>query len=265
MDVLHDRAVRLFKFLRELALLKTKIVRDLSEYEKVVWLNDVPEYKNCFSVLGPESDKLPDSTWIQIRQSIEPKRPAIPDILRKWLEEDVIEDPHAEPQLKDRITFSSSVFQDAPTLYSQEQTELLTDHPEVLREWERWKQDNWLPWVEAHTNWGSVDKVYFQLFSIHQQLKKLGERYELLLGLGLLTWETPNNQVIKRHVIVGEAQLSFDPDRAKFELQAPPEGVKLHLETDMVEQSYLPSLEQLKELESLLGMTQESPWNKEEI
>jgi hypothetical protein len=42
-DVLRDRAVRLFKFLRELALLKSKIVRDLSQYEKVVWFHDVPQ------------------------------------------------------------------------------------------------------------------------------------------------------------------------------------------------------------------------------
>jgi hypothetical protein len=34
-DVLRDRAIRLFKFLRELALLKSKIVRDLLDYEKV--------------------------------------------------------------------------------------------------------------------------------------------------------------------------------------------------------------------------------------
>ena len=171
-DVLRDRAVRLLKFLRELALLKTKVVRDLSEYEKVVWLNDVPEYKGCLSVLSPESDKLQDSTWLEIKQSPEPRRPAIPTSCEKWLEENVTDDPHAEPQLKHKITINSSVYQDGSSSHTQEQTELLTDHPEILREWERWKQDSWLPWVETHTNWSSVDKVYFQLFSIYQQLKK---------------------------------------------------------------------------------------------
>ncbi len=265
-DVLRDRAVRLFKFLRELALLKSKIVRDLSEYEKVVWFDDVPEYKGCFSVLSPESDKLQDSTWLEIRQSPEPRRPAIPPSCGRWLEEETIEDePYAEPRLRDEIVIGNFRLNNNPTSNTQEQTELLSDHPEILQEWERWKQDNWRPWVETHINWKAVDEVYFQLFSIHQQLKKLGERYELLLGLGLLTWETPNNQIIRRHIIVGDAHLSFDAYRAKFELQAAPEGVKLHLETDMIEQSYLPSLEQLKELESWLSLTQESPWNKEEV
>ena len=265
-EVLRDRAVRLFKFLRELALLKSKTVRDLSEYEKVVWFNDVPQCKNCLSVLSPESDKLQDSTWLEIRQSSEPRRPAIPSSCVRWLEEETIEDePHAEPRLRDEIATASFPLNNYPTSNTQKQTEWLSDHPEISEEWERWKQDNWRPWVETHINWKAVDEVYFQLFSIHQQLTKLGERYELLLGLGLLTWETPNNQIIRRHVIVGDAYLSFDAYRAKFELQAAPEGVKLHFETDMIEQSYLPSLEQLKELESLLSLTQESPWNKEEV
>ena len=270
-NILRDRAVRLFKFLRELALLKSKTVRDLSEYEQVVWFHDIPDYKSCLSVLTAESDKLQDATWLEIRQSPEPKRPAIAASCERWLDEDIVEDnPHTEPRLRDEIITDSPISNDEPSSSTQEQTvtpqiELLLDHPEILQEWERWKKDNWLPWVETHTCWKAVDEAYFQLFSIYQQLKKLGERYELLLGLGLLTWETPNNQVIKRHIIVGDASLSFDADRAKFELQAAPEGVKLHLETDMIEQSYLPSLEQLKELESRLSLTQESPRNKDEV
>jgi hypothetical protein len=186
-DVLRDRAVRLFKFLRELALLKSKIVRDISEYEKVVWFDDVPQYKNCLSALSPESDKLQDSTWLEIKQSPEPKRPAIPLSCGIWLDDDIVEDdPHAELRLRDEIITDSSVSMDNPTFRTQGQTELLSDHPEILREWERWKQNDWRPRVETHINWKAVDGVYFQLFSIHQQLKKLGERYKLLLGLGLL-------------------------------------------------------------------------------
>jgi len=77
-NVLQDRAVRLFKFLRELARLRSRIVRDLSEYEQVVWFYDIPEHKGCFSILGPESDTVQDTTWLEIRKSPEPKRPQVP-------------------------------------------------------------------------------------------------------------------------------------------------------------------------------------------
>jgi tetratricopeptide (TPR) repeat protein/very-short-patch-repair endonuclease len=265
-DVLRDRAIRLFKFLRELALLKSKIVRDLSDYENVVWFGDLPEYKNCFSVLISESDNLQDSIWLEIKKGPEPGRPPIPLSCGIWLQEENEEDDlHLEPQLRNEITIEDNPLNSNPVIDTGGHIERLSDHPEILQEWERWKRDEWKPWLDTHIRWEAIDEAYFQLFSIHQQLKKLGERYELLLGLGLLTWETPNNQIIRRHIVVGDAQLSFDAYRAKFELQAAPEGVKLHLETDMVEQSFLPSLEQLKELEDSLSSTGESPWNKEEI
>jgi hypothetical protein len=83
--VLRDRATRLFKFLKELALLKTKVIRDLADYEKVVWLCDVPEYHGCLSVLGLESDKLQDSSWLEIKQSAEPPKPSVPTLCHKWI------------------------------------------------------------------------------------------------------------------------------------------------------------------------------------
>lgn len=126
-------------------------------------------------------------------------------------------------------------------------------------------QDSWLPWSEVYRQWKAADRLYFHLFSIHQQLKKLGEQYELILGLGLLTWETPNNQVIRRHIVVGDAYLTFDAGLAKFELQEAPEGVKLRFETEMIDSGHLPPLEQQKSIEALLSAVQESPWNKEEI
>jgi very-short-patch-repair endonuclease len=270
-NVLQDRAVRLFKFLRELAQLKTRIVRDLSEYEQVVWFCEIPEHKACFSILGPESETSQDTVWLEVRKSPEPKRPPIPTACQRWLEDTDEDNPEAEPKLRDEITSNTSQsFGSESNPHPQDKaftpsTERLSDHPEVLEEWDRWKQHAWRPWLENHRRWKAADDIYLKLFSIHQQLKKLAERYELLLGLGLLTWETPSNQVIRRHVIVGNAYLTFDANKAKFELQAAPEGVKLNFETEMIDQNYLPSPDQQKELESMLSLVQESPWNKDEI
>ncbi|MBW2127589.1 MAG: AAA family ATPase, partial [Deltaproteobacteria bacterium] len=268
--VLRDRAVRLFKFLRELARLRRRIVRDLFEYERVVWFHDMPEYKGCFSILGLESDTSQDTTWLEVRKSPEPKRPPIPTACQRWLEDTDEDNPEAEPKLRDEIpTRTSHTPGYELNLHPQDEAstppvERLSDHPEILEKWDRWKQDYWRPWLEAHSRWKAADDIYCKLFSMHQQMKKLAERYELLLGLGLLTWETPNNQVIRRHIVVGDAYLTFDANKAKFELQAAPEGVKLHFEPEMIDQNYLPPLNQQKEFESMLGLVQESPWNKDE-
>lgn len=253
--LIRDRAVRLFTYLRELAKLKTAVTRDLSAYDKVVWFSDVPEYKGCFSILqSRDLERNQDGIWLEVRKTPETKRPPTPPSSLKWLESSHDGDPLDEPQLKEEIVDPVSG-----------QAERLYDHPEISEEWAHYIQNTWLPWTQTYRQWKAADAIYFQLFSIHQQLKKLGEQYELILGLGLLTWETPKNQLIRRHIVVGNTNLIFDADRAKFELQGSPEGVKLRFETEMVDPDQLPPLDQQKNTEALLSEIQESPWDQDEI
>ena len=251
--VIRDRAIRLFTFLKELSLLKTKVTRDLRVYEEVVWFADVPEYKGIFSILLGQQSDTQDGIWLEVRRQKEPIKPPIPSPCLKWLETREDDDPLIPPSLRHEISTDDV------------QIDRLSDHPELEQEWGHYIQNSWQPWSETYKSWKAANSLYFRLFSIYEQLKKLGEQYELMLGLGLLTWETPQNQIIRRHLIVGDAYLTFDADRAKFILQSAPDGVKLRFELEMVEQSYLPPPEQQKEIENRLGLTSESPWNREEI
>jgi len=265
-NLIRDRAIRLFSFLKELAQLKSTTVRDLAAYDQVIWFHTIPEYKDCFSILSPESDSVQDNVWLEIKKPPEPKRPQPPSLCLEWLEDDADADLLAEPCLKDEIPAPNSGF----SLQSHEPgysppTIRLADHPEILQEWERYVHDSWVLWSEVYERWKRANEIYFRLFSIHQQMKKLGERYELLVGLGLLMWETPSNQIIRRHVLVGDASLIFDADRAKFEVQAAPEGVKLRFETEMIDQKYLPPLDEQRTLESMISLVEESPWSKDDI
>jgi len=157
--VLQDRAVRLFKFLRELARLRSRIVRDLSEYEQVVWFHDMPEYKGCFSILDPESDTSQDTTWLEVRKPPEPERPPIPTACQRWLEDTDEDNPEAEPKLRDEVPTSTSHTPGYElNLHPQGEAstppvERLSGHPGILEEWDRWKQDYWQPWLEAHSRW----------------------------------------------------------------------------------------------------------------
>ena len=270
--LVRDRAIHLFTFLKEMARLRTKVIRELSTYDHVVWFHEVPECTGCFSILSPESDETQEGVWLEVRRPKEPQKPSIPSSCLKWLDASAKADPLVEPRLRDEIltrVLQHGILaesQQSQDTLSSDQFEQLADHPEILEDWQRYIQDEWLPWAKkAYKTWKAANDLYLQLFAIHQQIKKLGERYELLLGLGLLTWETPNNQRIKRHIVVGDAYLTFDANRAEFELQGAPEGTKLHFETDMVEQGYLPPIEQQTEIESLLDSIQESPWDKDEL
>ena len=47
------------------------------------------------------------------------------------------------------------------------------------------KDTHWWPWAEADRRVQAIQRVYTQLFSIYQKQQRLGEQYEVVLGLGL--------------------------------------------------------------------------------
>ena len=81
---------------------------------------------------------------------------------------------------------------DQPQFISQ--TDALQAHPDVQKAWDRYVEQKWMPWAEGHQKWESVHKVYTALFAINQEQLRLGEEYELVLGIGLLTWQTPKRK-----------------------------------------------------------------------
>ncbi|MCX5998949.1 MAG: AAA domain-containing protein [Chloroflexi bacterium] len=270
--LVRQRAVRIFTYLKEQALLRSKVVRDLNEYDETIWFHQVPEYKGCFSVLSAESPERPDGVWLEIRKPPrEPQRPPIPASCLKWLDDSPEADPLAEPRLKKEIPRDNAPSPDASlgplfeTSAAAGRPDRLADHPEVQKAWRDYIQHDWLPWSKSLASWQKANDLYYRLFSVYEQLKKLGERYELVLALGLLTWQMPNGQLIKRHIVVGDANLNFDADHARFELVGAPEGTRLHFETEMVDLNYLPAASQQKQIEDMLASVQESPWEKEEI
>lgn len=47
---IHDLSIRLFTFLRDLAALRTKTIRTLDHYEKVLWFDEIPQETGCHCI-----------------------------------------------------------------------------------------------------------------------------------------------------------------------------------------------------------------------
>jgi hypothetical protein len=107
-----------------------------------------------------------------------------------------------------------------------------------------------------------VQQVYGNLFSIYQQQKRLGESFELRIGLGLLSWQTPTGERIYRHIIAGQANINFDANRGVISVSAAAEGTKLTLEHDMLDPSQLPTPEQHQAIEDGVQANTETPWDQ---
>ncbi len=65
---IRKRALSLFTFLRELAALGTKTVRDLKEYETVVWFSEIPREEECYCIAWAEQPEPDEETWVEIKK-----------------------------------------------------------------------------------------------------------------------------------------------------------------------------------------------------
>jgi hypothetical protein len=140
-------------------------------------------------------------------------------------------------------------------------TEHLEDHPEVQGAWDRYVEEKWLPWTEEHNAWEKVHKVYSALFAIYQEQLRLGEEYELVLGLGLLTWQTPTGQRVRRHLVVADAILEFEARLGKFTVRPYTEGAKLRPELDMLDIEEQPARAE-ETAKASLTKAEDDPWEK---
>ncbi len=138
---------------------------------------------------------------------------------------------------------------------------MLEDNPRVQIAWSKYVEEKWRPWAEEHLKWEKVHHVYSILFSIHQEQIRLGEEYELVLGLGLLTWQTPSNQRIRRHLVVANALLEFEARIGKFTVRPNFDGANLRIELDMLDIEEQP-LQAEQVASEALGSAADNPWDK---
>lgn len=263
-DPRTQKVVRLVDYLLRLATLRTKLIRDIAEYQKVLWVSDVPHERGCFTqAWGRDKEHEPDE-WLEVQNRREPELPAVPPTCKDWVNLSELRNKSDLPELLPQITRQIQnpdwrEGSDQPETIPH--SERLEDHPEIQRAWESYVEGKWLPWTEEHSTWERVHKVYSALFAIHQEQLRLGEEYELVLGLGLLTWQTPTGQRARRHLVVADAILEFEARLGKFTVRPHTEGAKVRPELDMLDIEEQPAHAEEAAKASLVA-AEDDPWEK---
>jgi len=259
----QDKAIRLVEYLQKVASLR-KVVRDIINYERVLWLSDIPQEKGCFTQAWGRDEDYDSDIWIEVQTRREPELPIIPHQCEGWIDKSSLRKKKDLPELlPERMReIKNPEWEegtDQPEYISV--TERLEDFPEVSKAWDRYLEEHWLPWVEDHNAWEKVYKVYSELFAFHQEQLRLGEEYELILGLGLLIWQTPSGQRVCRHLIVADAVLEFEARLGKFTVRPHPEGAKLRPELDMLDVEEQPMRAE-ETAKMSLANAGDDPWEK---
>lgn len=259
-----QKAARLVDYLLRLATLRTKLIRETADYEKVLWVSSVPHEWGCFTqAWGPDEEHEPDE-WLEVQSRREPELPAVPAQFKDWVNLPLLRNKNDLPELLPEITRqipNPDWRGDSDQPETIPHTERLEEYPEVQRAWDRHVEDKWLPWTEEHNVWERVHKIYSALFAIHQEQLRLGEEYELVLGLGLLTWQTPTGQRVRRHLIVADAILEFEARLGKFTVRPHTEGAKLRPELDMLDIAEQPARAE-ETAKTSLAAAEDDPWGK---
>lgn len=259
-----QKAIRLLDYLLRLATLRTKLIRDISEYENVLWISDIPQERGCFTqAWGRDEEHEPDE-WMEVQTRREPELPAVPSQCKDWVTHSALRSKHDMPELLPEITRQIQnpdwhEGSDLPETIAH--TERLENHPETQKTWDRYIESKWLPWTEEHNAWERIHKIYSELFAIHQAQLRLGEEYELVYGLGLLTWQTPTGQRVRRHMVVADAMLEFEARLGKFTVRPHIEGAKLRPELDMLDIEEQPIRAEETARASLVG-AEDDPWDR---
>jgi len=261
----NEKAVRLIDYLLRLASLRTKLIRDISDYERTLWISSVPHEKGCFTQAWGRNEEYDSEVWIEVQNQREPELPSVPAKCEDWVDRTSLRNKKDLPELLSEITVQvkNPTWQkgsDEPEYLPQ--TERIEDHPEVQKAWERYVEKQWFPWKEEHDRWESIHEVYSELFAIHQEQIRLGEEYELVLGLGLLTWKTPTGQRVRRHLIVANALLDFEARLGKFTVRPIPDGAVVRPELDMLDIEERPARAE-ETAKSSLANANDDPWEKD--
>jgi very-short-patch-repair endonuclease len=195
--------------------MKTATVRDIDQYEDIVWFADVPEVPGCHCVThAGHSD---DADWIAVERPHIPPRPQPPIALWGWLVDD--REPTSEPELRE-----------------PEDGEQLADS--VVAAYDGYL-DAWRAWSAKHGPQLPLLALYEHLFRIRQQADQLGERYEVVVGAGLVLVPDAHARV-RRHLITMRAEVLYEAQTGRITVRPAADGIGIQLEDEMLDPELVP-------------------------
>jgi len=257
---LQDRSSRLFTFLSKLAQMRSKPRRKLGEdrEEQVFWFSEVPRDSDCFCVAWDQGINAEEQdVWLELKKPHVPAPPAPPELLRPWIKLEQLDDASRDaPELLREIAVAPSAGSVSLSLKQR-----LTDHPEVLEAYDVYLEQNWRPWATLNRLKATVQSLYNKLYSIYQKQQRLGETFEVVVGLGYLTWQAPAGYEVARHLVTVPVSLDFQSVSGKIAVKVSLETARPRLEQDMFDISDQPNRGQLERVEEHLDAAEANVWD----
>ncbi len=244
-DKLRQKVRQLYAFLKEANQIQFRPVRRLSEQPYVIRIADMPNHPSAqlFRPVKVENSlEIPD-VLIQISRPKLTRCPNPPNSCLDWLLPNW-DDPHITPEVT-----SSRNIQELDKDADGNEVEVTKT---ILFSDEQARVDEFAQWLGVRKKWTEPEIVarramrYFENFyTLHSKIEKEGEKLELLVADGILSWNTESGidgaVTIQHPIIFKRVELRFNPTIPEFTVH----------ETDREVELYNNLFLDLKEVESL--------------
>ncbi len=252
----RENAIALYSFLKEFAQLRTRITRDVSQYERegqVLWAHQIPREEGCYCIAWDrDPSSTSDEVWMELRKPRPSQPPEPPELVSPWVRGDQLGDSSIHfPELYETLLGESD--EDPPRI--------LEDYPDVKKAWDTYIEDQWRHWADRDRREQKVEGAYTSVFSMFQRQQRLGENFEVVFGLGLLNWKTPDRHAVRRHLVSARVSVVFDSTSGTLTVVPAGEGARPSLEQDMLDPQYRPDPHVLNSIEGDLEGLGDSLWD----
>ncbi|WP_330299397.1 AAA domain-containing protein [Streptomyces sp. NBC_00503] len=217
-DVL-TRTTGLVNFLQEMVRSSHQRQRDdRSRGKDRLWLSDLPA-----QIRKPGVRE--DGVLLQLKHVPQEPPPDLPELLEGWIDPLACLDPDAEdPPLADEGPAHSRLPVPAGTLRDDEPAVIARDEAaEVLRVYGPWL-NRWRAWAQKERREQPLRALYDMVYAWHQRLALEDDRVELVLAVGLLTWDKPGPDAVHRHLLVQRVETSVHRGTAEVTVRLSAEG-----------------------------------------
>ncbi|MFE4688150.1 AAA domain-containing protein [Streptomyces sp. NPDC056721] len=207
----------LVNFLQEMVRSSHQRQRDDRARERL-WLADLPQ-----QVRKPGARE--DGVLLQLEHVPQEPPPDLPELLEGWVDPLACLNPEAgDPPLADEGPARHRLPALAGTVWEGDGTTIARDEAaEVLRAYGPWL-DRWRAWAEREVREQPLRALYDQVYAWHQRLALEDDRVELVLAVGLLTWDKPGQEAVHRHLLVRRVETSVHRRTAEVTVRLSAEG-----------------------------------------
>jgi len=226
--VVRDKLTRVFRYLEALNQHRNPAKRQIREQPWSFWLRDLPEHsaiqrgaaKNGSTKTKNGNGQSAEDGANYVLKAQRPRStraPEPPDGIAVWLE-DGWDDPSMACTVKETLEESEN--------RAGQRVAKFTDDPARTASLERWKllRDEW---VKTEKPARVAMKIFETFYALYGRIDREGERVELVLGDGILSWRRADGNIC-HPILLQRLQLQFDASAPEFTLSEADHPVELY-------------------------------------